>query len=125
VIAGDCAQDLAPLRGMTLDGAYRILLAFRGGHRALKGRILNGIVPSEDLHDALAVSLAQLPEVTKTARSSAVVMQRCADSLAEQRLRGVSHFDRTAAGDLLKSLGMPAKWRNMRPLYNEQLDLFR
>jgi hypothetical protein len=128
LIEGCDLQLLEPLHGMTLDGAYRVLLAFGGGHQALTGRLLTGVAPwlrTADLHDLLAASLRRMPNPKTIPWSPRSEMQRCADSLAEQRLRGTSPFDRAAAGDLLAALGVPVRWRNRQPVYYDQQDLFR
>jgi hypothetical protein len=128
VIDGVGLGAMEPLRGMTIDGAYRALLAFGGGQDALKGCVLTGVAPwlrSADLHDVLAVALQRMGTPTSAPRSTRTHLQRCADSLAEQKLRGVSQFDRAAAGRLLEAIGQPPKWRNRQPIFHDQLDLFR
>lgn len=126
-IRGDGSGVTSLLRGMTADGAYRVLLAFGGGHNALRGRMLNGAEPwltSLDLHEVLATALARMAWPAGAPWGGRTDVQRCANSLAEQKFRGISAFDRVAAGHLLDALGLPSKWRNRYPAYHDQLDLF-
>jgi len=126
-ISGNGMGVTALLRGMTVDGAYRVLLAFGGGHSALRGLLLNGVEPwltSFDLHAAIGTALTRMARLTFMRWGSRTDVQRCADSLAEQKVRGISQFDRAAAGNLLRVLGLPSRWRNKYPEYNEQQDLF-
>ncbi|MBA4341651.1 MAG: hypothetical protein C0423_05795 [Methylibium sp.] len=119
--------SLSPLQGLSADGAYRVLLAFGGGHLALRGRMLNSAEPwltSADLHELLVTAIRRLSAPTGFPWGSKSEIQRCTSSLAEQQLRGVTPFDRTAAGQLRGALGMPSRWRNRRRAYHQQLDLF-
>lgn len=128
VIEGDGLIAMEPLRGMSLDGGYRVLLAFGGGKATLKGQVMNGVATwlrSADLHDILASALSRMAKSGDFVRAGRTELQRCADSLAEQKLRGISPFDRAAAGHLLEAIGQAPRWRNRQPIYHDQLDLFR
>ncbi len=127
-ITGEDLAVMEPLQGMTLDGGYRVLLALGGGHNALKGHVLNGVAPwlrTADLHDILSSALRRMGSPAGIPRATRTELQRCVDGLAEQRVRGVSQFDRASAGRLLGTIGQPPKWRNRQPIYHDQLDLFR
>ncbi|WP_442952190.1 TniQ family protein [Paucibacter sp. KCTC 42545] len=128
--AGICATDLGGLsllQGLSADGAYRVLLAFGGGQPALRGRVLNSVeswLTSAAMHEVLATAIRRMAEPTGFMWGSRSEVQRCTSSLAEQQLRGVTPFDRTAAGHLRNAMGLPARWRNRRPAFHHQLDLF-
>lgn len=115
------------LEGLSPDGGYRMLLAFGGGHAVLRGRVLNGVAPwltTTDLHDVLALALRRLAQPTRLAWAMRFDAQRCAFSLAEQKLRGISPFDRSVTDYLFELLGHASARHQRYHVYHDQLDLF-
>lgn len=116
-----------PCGGSTPDGAYRLIQAMAGGPRAMRGEVMHGVSPW--LSSSSTVQLLQVG--LDAFRGFAAALQKgrgpdrgTADALAEQSVRGVSAWDRAIAGKLVASLQVRSRWRNMKPGYQHQLELF-
>jgi len=121
----DVPLTLAPFRGLSLDGATRLVQAFAGGKRAYRGAVLDATTTwlnSAAVHVLVQEGLSSLArlEIWGRVDGSAAV----ASALAEQTVRGVSQRDRSAAALALRHVAARPTWRNIRSQLHRQEELF-
>lgn len=115
------------LYGLSLDGAYRLLIACGGGSRVLQATLRHGDTPwltSATVHALACRSLERLGQLGQGMDLRLSLEQDVADSLAEQQTRGVSAFDRASASRVLALTGLRSNRRTRRKGIHEQLQLF-
>lgn len=115
------------LHGLSLDGAYRLVIALGGGTRELRGASMNSVcwwLSTEAVSQALGAGLDVLRQLEAGRVASPQRGLGCGDALAEQSLRGVTLADRHAAAGWLAKLKLPSRWRNRQPVIHQQGDLF-
>lgn len=115
------------LQGLSVDGAYRMIVALGGGTRELHGALLHSESPwlgTDSVHDVLLSGLTALKQVDEGRKLAILNGRGCGDALAEQSVRGISAFDRHAAALMRTKLQLPARWRNVRRVVHVQGDLF-
>lgn len=127
---GNLPRPPAPNRllgGLSLDGAYRLVIALGGGTRELRGASMNSVcwwLSTEAVAQALGAGLDVLRQLETGRMALPQQGLGCGDALAEQSLRGVTLADRHAAAGWLAKLKLPSRWRNRKAVIHQQGDLF-
>lgn len=118
---------MAELNGLSMDGAYRMVVSLGGGTRELRGAHLNSTSPWLDTraaYEVLRAGLAALRDIEAGRALATPLGLGCGDAMSEQTVRGITAFDRHAAASMLSRLKLRSRWRNVKPVVHAQGDLF-
>lgn len=124
--AGD-ADVPALCAGCSPDGAFRLIQAMAGGPRGFKGALMESSTPwlnTETTVELLLAGLETLEAMALKTRRGRTHDKGSADALSEQAVRGVTPWDRATAARLAGVVGAKSRWRNVKPVIHQQLELF-
>lgn len=122
----DNASIAHELRGTSPDGAFRLILAFAGGIKALRGSRLSGEkawLRSDDVASLLTRGLNALNSAACGQLSG--LGESTSYALADQSVAGITAWDRAAAAREMRRLRLGRRWRNAVPRCPLQQDLFK